>query len=116
MAETRRVELKDGHWADVRTTSKMRDVAEQRIAAVKRGVEDEFLDAIVLTRTRIVEWSRGDVSDEAVLDLDQDDWVSLFRAVQNVPNGDTPSPTSPAGTPGTKRTRGNGRKSRGSGA
>lgn len=100
--DTQRVELSDGGYAVVRTNRKLRDTAEQRHEAHKRGFEDDYLDALVLLRLRIVEWSRGDITDAAIGDLDDEDAMKLFQVINKVqddPNGSAPSST------GTRRTR-----------
>jgi hypothetical protein len=94
--QTERVELADGNWAVLRTTRKLRDTAEQRHAAHTRGFEDDYLDALVLLRLRIVEWSFGPVTDEAIGELDDEEAVKLFRVINGTtesPNGSAPSST-----------------------
>ncbi len=100
--QTERVELSDGGYAVVRTNRKLRDTAEQRHAAHTRGFEDDYLDALVLLRLRIVEWSKGPITDEAIGDLDDEDALKMFQLINKVqddPNGSKPSST------GTRRTK-----------
>jgi len=105
---TKRVELKDGHWAELRMTAKVRDSAEKQIARHERGdFDDHFLDAIVEMRTKMVAWSLGDVDDAAVmnaqiLDLDDDDFVLIFNAMRGRSESPKASSSSPSGTRRTK--------------
>jgi len=92
MAETKRVKLANKEWAVVRVTGKLSDEVEIRNEAARRGFEDAFLDAVVRLRCRIVEWSKGPVTDEAVGDLDTPDASELFRVINGA---DRPNPSAP---------------------
>jgi len=92
MATPNRVELSDGQWAEVRTNAKLRDQAEVERIARERGFDSDYLDAMERLRLRIVKWSHGEVTTDAILDLDVEDGNALFSAMRDAdPNGSTPS-------------------------
>lgn len=101
--ETKRVELSDGGWAEVRTRAKLRDAVDVIEAARERGFEDDYMNAMVRLQVRIVDWSYGPVTLDRVLDLYADDATVLFGVINGEdaadPNSSSPSPS------GTRRTR-----------
>lgn len=88
---TRRVGLSDG-WALIRN-AKLRDQAEVERIARERGFESSYLDAVEQLRLRIVEWSNGPVTLDAVMELDVEDANKLFRAMRG---DEDPNPSAPS--------------------
>lgn len=100
--ETRRVELSDGNWATVRLSHQLGDQVAQIKAARDRGFESDYMDALVLLKTRIVEWSFGSVDDATVYGLSDDDGALILTAIQEATQRPNPSSPSPNGTRRTK--------------
>ena len=87
---TRRVELSDGGWADVRTFTTVGDVRWQRQRAHERGYEDTTLETLDSIQRFVTAWSYGEVT-EAVLDsLPSPDALALLNAI----NEPRPNPSS----------------------
>lgn len=100
MAETKRVELSNGNWAEVRQSTLVLDVKHQRIEQHKRGFADQTLDELATLRTKIVAWSLAEsVTDELIDVLTVADVITLLQAA-NGTDDESPnsSSTSPSGT------------------
>lgn len=102
-ATTKRVELEDGHWAEVRKGNTLADIRAVQLARLRdaRG-SDLVLDTIAEFPTRIVEWSRGPVTEAQILALSSEDAIALVTALREVieagQSDPNPSPPSSAGT------------------
>lgn len=102
--ETKRVELSDGGWAEVRTHRfDVADLRNQRADAVKRGFEDKTLDGLAVLKGRIVAWSFGEVTDEAINQIALDDAMTLLGVVNGSDDG--PPNSSSSSRRGTRRSR-----------
>ena len=99
--DTKRVELKDGHWAEVRAQTTVADLRYQRMKAHERGFEDSTLDGLAVLKTKIVAWSLGEITDDAVDKLDLSDALALLGAISGT---DDDNPNSSSASPnGTRR-------------
>lgn len=100
---TRRIELSDGGWAEVRR-AKMKDSIEVENERRSRGAENDMMDALVKMRCCIVSWSKGAVTIDELLELDDADALEIMRAMNDRdPNASTPSSAGGEGAPGKNR-------------
>lgn len=111
---TKRVELADGRWIELRTTRLVADARYQREQRHARGdYDDETLDELSLIEARIVAWSFGDKvpSDmtlrRVIIDaLTEDDALKLVLANRGVEDGPKDSQgRSRSSSTGTRRKR-----------
>jgi len=96
---TKRVELEQDRWADVRRLT-VADISKAKIAAHERGWDDADLDAIGLLPSVITACSDGDVSQEFVDSLTETDFGKVWITVKG---GDLPNQSSPSSDGSTRR-------------
>lgn len=108
---TRRVELSDGNWIELRRKRIVADARHQRMRRHERGgFDDDTLDELSLIEARIEAWSFMDGVVPADMDLrtkvldglDEDDAIELVmanRGVENPKGSRSASGSSPTGTP-----------------
>lgn len=107
---TKRVELSNDQWVELRTTRLVADARYQREQRFARGgYDDEILDELALIEARIVAWSFTDKVPtdvklrRAIIDaLTEDDALKLVFANRGIADDpkDSPAPSesSPTGT------------------
>ena len=94
----KRVQLRDGQWADVKLRTTVGDIRRQQKHIEERGHPDSMLDAFVVW---IEKWSLGDtVTDDLISALDVDDAAEISTVARAGRDDDNPnsSSTSPNGT------------------
>lgn len=84
MGQTKRIELADGNWAELKTNLTVGDLRRQRAVAHNRGFSDEVLDGLDLLKSSIDSWSFGAVSDEAIDALSMRDGRALVEAMREM--------------------------------
>lgn len=108
-AHTKRVELDDGRWADVRRIT-VGDIAAARTNKHDRGWDDDELDAIFLLPRVVVACSEGDVTETFINGLSEKEYALVWVTAKGA---DVPNPSSPSSNGSTRR--GAARKGRSSG-
>jgi hypothetical protein len=107
---TRRVELSDGNWIELRTRILGADYRVMREAAHRRGFSDVMLDFMAALPGLTIASSFGEVTDEVVDRLPTDDLLKLL-ATQAEDTGPNPSTRSSGG--GTRTSANRSRRSNG---
>lgn len=111
---TRRVELSDGKWIELRRKRIVADVEHQRFRRHQRGdYDDDVLDELALVEARIESWSFGekvpadmDLRKQIIGTLEEDEALKLIVANKGLENRPKGSPaTSPDSSTGTRRSR-----------
>lgn len=95
MGPTQRIELSDGHWAEIRTRLTVADLKYQRQKARERGYDDEALDGLALLPRVVTSWSYGEVDEDTADGVPIEDATAILQAA--TPVGEASSTSSSAG-------------------
>lgn len=113
-APTKRVELSDNRWIELRRARLVSDVRHQRDRRHERGdYDDDVLDELALVEARVVAWSYGDkvpadmdVRRTIIDALSEDDALKLILANKGIEERPKDSPAkSRTSSTGTARSR-----------
>ena len=109
---TRRVELSDGNWIELRRKRTVADARHQRMRRHERGdFDDDTLDELSLIEARVAAWSFMDgkvpsdmnLRAQIIDGLEEEDAIALVLANRGVDENPfesrSPSDDSPTGTP-----------------